>query len=118
MNNMLDTIYSIDVIQRLNDLELVADEISEDEAEELAVLREINSIGEDYVEDWQYGAELIRYSYFTEYAQDLAYEIGAVDNVRAAWPLNCIDWEQAAEELLWDYTSVDINGVVYYARSR
>jgi hypothetical protein len=37
-----------------------------------------------------------------DYAQDLAYSCGLVDD-NAAWPHNCIDWEHAAHELSYDY---------------
>lgn len=66
---------------------------------------------------WRHGETLIRDSYFEEYAQDLAEEIGATDsNAARGWPLNCIDWEQAARELKMDYTSADFDGVTYWYR--
>lgn len=68
-----------------------------------------------YVEDWEYGALMIRESYFTEYAEELASEIGAID-ADAGWPLMYIDWEAAAESLKMDYTTLDFDGVTYYAR--
>ena len=34
-----------------------------------------------------------------------------------AWPYTCIDWEQAARELRYDYTSVDFDDVTYWIRS-
>ena len=37
------------------------------------------------------------------FAENLAEEIGAIDS-NATWPHTCIDWEQAARELMWDYT--------------
>ena len=37
-----------------------------------------------------------------DYAQDLAYSCGLIDE-SAAWPHNCIDWERAAHELSYDY---------------
>jgi len=42
---------------------------------------------------------------FEDYAQQLAEDIGAIgkDN---QWPLNCIDWEDASEELKNDYSEV------------
>ena len=35
-------------------------------------------------------------------AQELAESIGAIDE-NASWPMSCIDWEQAARELMFDY---------------
>lgn len=37
-----------------------------------------------------------------EFAQQLAEDIGAIDS-DASWPNNCIDWEYAAKELMYDY---------------
>lgn len=66
--------------------------------------------------DWKYGEILVRDSYFTDYSQQLAEDIGAV-NENALWPNNCIDWEWAARELKMDYTAVDFDGVTYWIRS-
>lgn len=46
----------------------------------------------------------------------LAEDVGAIpDNLK--WPCTCIDWDQAARELKYDYTSADFDGVTYYYRS-
>lgn len=66
--------------------------------------------------DRKYGEILVRDSYFTDYSQQLAEDIGAV-NEKALWPNNCIDWERAARELKMDYTAVDFDGVTYWIRS-
>jgi antirestriction protein len=47
-----------------------------------------------------------------DFAQDMADQLGSVDE-NAAWPNNCIDWEYAARELMYDYFEVD----GYYFRS-
>lgn len=41
-----------------------------------------------------------------EFAQNMAEEIGAIDK-NAIWPNNCIDWEFAARELMYDYSTDD-----------
>lgn len=64
--------------------------------------------------DW-YPVTLINDSYFEDYAQELADDIGAVDR-NASWPNNCIDWERAALELQVDYTSVEFDGAKYWCR--
>ena len=38
-----------------------------------------------------------------DFAENMAEELGAVD-INASWPMTCIDWEQAAKELMYDYT--------------
>lgn len=59
---------------------------------------------------------LIPRSEWKGYAQELAEDIGAISR-DMQWPLNCIDWEQAADELEMDYSSVEIEGVEYLFRS-
>jgi hypothetical protein len=86
-----------------------------DELAELDALRELASEAEGYSEDWKYGATLICDSYFVEYAQELADDIGAV-NADADWPMCHIDWEAAADDLKQDYTSVSFDGVDYWVR--
>lgn len=86
-----------------------------DEATEYKALKELAEQAESYG-DWRYGETLVRDSYFANYAQQLAEDIGAV-NANASWPNNCIDWEQAARELKMDYTSVYFGGVEYWLRS-
>lgn len=86
-----------------------------DEAEELATLEKLAEEASGYAADWDYGETLIRGSYFQEYAQQLAEDIGAIDP-DARWPNNCIDWERAASELQSDYTAVDFDGVTYWIR--
>jgi antirestriction protein len=43
------------------------------------------------------------YSSNEDFAREIADEIGAIDK-DAKWPMNCIDWEQAARELMYDYS--------------
>ena len=33
-----------------------------------------------------------------------------------AWPYRCIDWQQVADELRQDYTSVSFDGITYWVR--
>ena len=88
---------------------------SSDEQEELSSLRALADQGES-CSDWHHGEALIRDRYFTEYAQELAEDIGAVD-AHAAWPARHIDWEAAADALKADYSSIDFDGIDYWIRS-
>lgn len=67
---------------------------------------------------------------FSEYAEELAREInpafwenqdsfgyGSNEPITNTWPLNCIDWEQAARELQYDYSLVTFDGEEYYVRA-
>ena len=115
ITNSEDVIDSRDVIERIEYLEADEEELDEYDKDELAKLRALAEEGEDYAADWKYGEQLIRATYFEEYARQLAEDIGAV-NSEADWPNNCIDWEQAASELEMDYTSIDFDGVDYWIR--
>lgn len=107
-----DTIDSRNLIARLRELERNAD--VEDERDELIALRDICEQGESF-SDWTYGETLIRESYFTEYAQELAEDL--TPGLREMqWPLNHIDWDAAAEALKMDYGTIEIEGETYYIR--
>ena len=88
---------------------------NDDYGEELKVLKSIADECEGYG-DWSYGEILINEEHFEDYARELAEDIGAIPK-DSKWPCTCIDWEQAAEELKADYTSVDFNGTTYYMRT-
>ena len=111
--NTDDIIDSRDVIEAINTMRHNCD--GPDEALEFAALVRLAAEGEDYAEDWAFGEALIRDSYFKEYAQELADDIGAV-NSDAGWPADCIDWEKATRELQMDYSPVDFDGVAYWTR--
>jgi hypothetical protein len=124
-----DVIDVRDIIERIEDLKnnYGNDEGTDEgwtgtdqEWDELALLQATMSDlkGEGGDEQWRgdwYPLTLIRESYFQDYAQELAEDIGAV-NRDATWPNNCIDWEQAARELRMDYTITQIDGVTYFFR--
>ncbi|USM11458.1 antirestriction protein [Citromicrobium phage vB_CbaS-RXM] len=86
-----------------------------DDAEELRTLKAFAADLESYG-DWEHGETLIRESYFTEYAEELASDIGAIDP-NAGWPLQHIDWDAAADALKQDYTEAELDGVTYYMRA-
>jgi hypothetical protein len=83
--------------------------------ERLATLERVNAEGEGYVPDWTYGEALIPENAFTDYAEQLAEDVGTIDRDQP-WPLNCIDWEAAAEQLKQDYVEIEIEGQTYLAR--
>lgn len=89
--------------------------LNRDDAEILANLIALCEEAETGVEDWEYGATLIHENYFVSYAEELADDIGAIDQ-NATWPLYHIDWEAAAEDLMQDYSTVELNGSTYYVR--
>ena len=136
INNSEDILDSRDIIERIEELEgeqsdlldgaACPEDLPEEEreafkeweadySEELDNLRKLAEQGEGSP-DWPYGETLIRDSYFQDYAEELADDIGAIDR-NANWPLTCIDWERAARELQSDYFSVDFAGVTYWIRA-
>lgn len=72
----------------------------------------------DDLERWanDYEPTLIPDGEFEDYARELAEDIGAIDR-DAGWPLRCIDWKRAANELRMDYTSITFDGDDYLTRS-
>ena len=84
--------------------------------DELKALTELADDASGYSSDWQDGETLVNESYWLEYVEQLAEDIGAIDR-NAAWPLNHIDWEAAADELMQDFTEVSFNGTAYYMRN-
>jgi hypothetical protein len=90
-------------------------EYDTDYVEELIAFLEFKENGESATSEWSYGAMFINDTYFKEYAQDLADQIGVVDT-NASWPANCIDWDQAADELKSDYTVMEVGGFTYLTR--
>ena len=82
----------------------------------LAFSEECKGNGGD--EKWRgewYPLTAIRDSYFKDYAQELAEDIGAIP-AGLGWPCTCIDWDQAARELQMDYTAVEFDGITYWVR--
>jgi hypothetical protein len=129
VTNFDDLIYSLDVIARIEELaELVEPkpmpgdgnydaetDLFKSEREELTALKALEAEAEPYAPDWRYGAQLVRYSYFKEHAQDLAEDCDMIPR-DATWPNNCIDWDKAARQLQQDYTEIDFGGVAYWVR--
>ena len=124
VDNGQDMIDSRAVIERLEELAATWQahandpeelELDEEELEELRVLTALAEECEGCAEDWHYGVTLIRYSYFEDYARDLAEECDLIPS-GTGWPLTCIDWTKAARELKQDYTSVDFDGIEYFIR--
>lgn len=117
INNLQDVIDSRDVMDRIAYLEGLGDEVDAVEHEELQALQKLQEEAESSP-DWGYGETLIRDTYFRDYAEELARDIGALDVEGAdQWPLRHIDWDEAARELKHDYFCVDFDGVEYWIRA-
>ncbi len=127
ISNSDDIIDSRDVIERIAELESLGmlsaegedDEfnirlLDDDEREEYESLKALAAQGEGYAPDWQYGETLIRDSYFTDYARELLVDIGTIPEDLPEWVV--IDWEETADTVQQDYTSVEFDGVTYWVR--
>ena len=95
----MDIIDSRAAMERIEELREIIGAATEDddvseEGDELTALKALAEEGAHATSEWDDGADLIRDSYFIEYARDFADNIGAVDR-NARWPLNRIDWDAA-----------------------
>ena len=110
-----DVMSSDDIEERIDELEAYkeddeldteTDMLGLDDADELAVL---TAIREEFsgAPDWNYGETVIAARYFRDYAKELAYDCGMVEE-NASWPNDCIDWDEAAEQLEQDYDEVEV----------
>jgi hypothetical protein len=85
-----------------------------DEGRELTALKALEEEASGSP-DWIHGEALIRDSYFQDYAEQLADDLGAIDPKAANnWPTCHIDWEEAADALKADYMEVAFDGVAYW----
>ena len=114
IDNSKEIIDSRDIIARIEYLENMKEE--DYEQEELTNLKELAEQGENNASDWIHGSVLVRDSYFQEFAENEADELGLMNESSNSWPFNHIDWEAAAEELQQDYCEIDFDGVTYWVR--
>jgi hypothetical protein len=117
-----DILDSRDILKRIEELESDLED-SVDDAEVCDLIHEeldpLKALAEEAsaASDWKYGETLIRDSYFRDYAEELAEDIGAIDsNLAGRWPYTHIDWDAAADALKQDYQPVDFDGVTYWIR--
>jgi DNA-binding transcriptional MerR regulator len=90
-------------------------EWEDDNASELTDLEEFEKNFSGYG-DWEHGETLIEDDHFVDFAQQMAQDCCEMP-ANLTWPLNCIDWEQAADELKHDYMCAEIDGNTYWMRA-
>ena len=89
-------------------------ELTDEEAERLAALRELES----EIPDFRDGETMVPVEDFRDYAEELADDLGYMQDAKANdWPFRHIDWQAAADELAQDYTEVEWEGTAYYVRA-
>lgn len=79
---------------------------------EVNTLKQLGNIFSGESAEWLDGVVLIRDSYFTEYAKQLA----SKSKDLTSWPLPYINWEEATSALLKDYENIDFDGVTYWVK--
>ena len=114
-----DVIDSRDIIARIEYLEECvveygAGNLDLSEIEELNNLKRLASECENDASDWQYGATLIRDSYFRDYAREMIEDCGDIPKELPYWIE--IDWDATARNIRVDYTPVEFDGVTYWCR--
>jgi hypothetical protein len=133
ISNLDDVIDSRDVIARIEELREEIKEIEGEDfdaakvaigeiddpvpgelREELTKLEALAAEASGYAPDWEHGETLIRDSYFTDYAEELCKDCGALP--RDIPHYIEIDWEKTADNIRVDYTEVDYDGVSYWIR--
>jgi antirestriction protein len=102
-----------ELLAYLPDLELTEEEleyfIADKHLNEDIVLAGLNcSIDLDLIADSYQG----EYNSDEDFAEQYANGLGLLDK-GLQWPYNCIDWTQAARELMYDY--VEDNGYYFYS---
>lgn len=131
------TLYSRDIIERIEGLEAEREDYTTQNAEhgvtpemidtlhaawavanpegaaELAALSKLAKEAE-VAADWHHGETLIRDDYFTEYARELLEDCGELP--RDLPHYIAIDWEMTARNVRVDYFPVDFDGVTYWVR--
>jgi hypothetical protein len=113
ITNTEDILDTRDTLERINYLENTEDAAEQEELQTLqALIEEARQVSGEAPE---YGAALIRDSYFIAYAQELA-EDGGTISPPLEWPFMFIDWAAAAEHLKLDYCPVDFDGVTYWVQ--
>lgn len=66
------------------------------------------------VPDWEYGATLIRDSYFTAYVQDMLEDCGELPS-DLPWYIE-INWDATVRNVQYDYMPVEFGYVTYWVR--
>ena len=113
ISNTEDTLDSRNIEERIEYLQADMTNLDEDENRELARLIDFRDNNHWDYETWKFGVVLIHESYFEDYAEEYAVDIGAISS-DAPWPIWYIDWKAAAEALQMNYTGVDFDGETYY----
>ncbi len=114
--NTDDYIDSRDIIERIEELsELIDGEGCEDTCadyqEEYNALQAFAKQFEDYAEDYQYGAQAIRSTYFEQAMDEMVDDCYDLPEIPCFMTIT-LDYDM----LMSDYSAIDFDGVTYYVR--
>lgn len=113
ITNFDDVIDLRDVEARIGYLAIDEDDPEQD-PDEKAELSRLRALVEECPSS---SGVLIRDSYFADYAEQFADDLGLIADA-SKWPFCCIDWERAADQLKADFHDVDFDGVEYWFEDR
>ena len=92
-----------------------ADDAEDEDATELtlaetydqeAIDAYVKNYGEGYLDNFE-EAYVGQFDSDADFAQDMHEQIGEPLEGGDKWPYNCIDWEQASRDLMYDYVELD-----------
>lgn len=132
ISNEEDVLDTRDILERIEELErekdlpqnlALVDWYETDEGKELLILRKLIEECEEYSSEVSDGAALIRDTYFKDYCKELAEECGYITKIQVSdFPkkeidnplFNHINWDSWANDVRYDYSEVDFDGVPYW----
>ena len=89
-------------------------EWDDDHGEEYEALKAFCEEAEQYCDGWSSGVQLILEEHWTEYAEQLTEDLGAIPRGLPEWVV--VDWEATADNLKADYTAVEWGAYTYWVR--
>jgi hypothetical protein len=102
-------IYPDELLDRILILEGSPDVSEQDELHELKRFRYQVTAGKNFAQCQPF----IREDHFEDHTRDVAEENGLICD---SWPLRCINWTKAADELRSAYTCAELAGRTFYFR--
>ena len=114
-NSLDERIHAAESTEESANIEEEKAEWEAENADELEALKNLAKEGEEIASDWSYGETLIREDYFEEGVQQFVEDIGDLPGNLPSYI--AINWAETAENLRYDYSTVDFDGETYLIRS-
>jgi hypothetical protein len=102
-----------EALERYGDGNLHRSVVDPDDQDEAVLLLRFADEADGNSSGFRHGQSFISDDEFENYARELAKDCGMISDDEA-WPLNRIDWEEAADDLKQDYTSIEFGGHTYW----